>query len=150
LSFERAKSANFLRKLAAALRLQRQADMEKPSRTQTPVSTRPTRLALSRSVLELTAQRLRVIADPTRIALLEALNGGEAGVHELADAIDRPHKTASHHLLLLWRAGVVSRRPEGSMTFYALSDWSAWWVAEQIARWVESCQDEQGAPAPAD
>lgn len=34
------------------------------------------------------------------------------------------------------------------MTLYALSDWSAWWVVEQIARWVQSCQDEQGASAP--
>jgi hypothetical protein len=34
------------------------------------------------------------------------------------------------------------------MTLYAVTDWSAWWLIEQIARWVESCQDEQGASAP--
>ncbi len=110
-------------------------------RTQAPAS-------LPADVVELTAMRLRVIAEPTRIALLEALNDGEAGVQELADAIDRPHKTASHHLQLLWRAGVVARRRQGSVIFYALADWSAWWVVEQIARWVLSCQDEQGASAP--
>ncbi|HEX8752835.1 MAG TPA: metalloregulator ArsR/SmtB family transcription factor [Solirubrobacterales bacterium] len=103
---------------------------------------------LSADAVELTAQRLRVIADPTRIALLEALNDGEAAVQELADQIDRPHKSASHHLNLLWRAGVLSRRQEGTVALYALDDWSAWWVIEQIARWVQSCQDEQGASAP--
>jgi DNA-binding transcriptional ArsR family regulator len=103
---------------------------------------------LPAQVVEMTALRLRVVAEPTRISLLEALNGGEASVQELADMIDRPHKKASHHLLLLWQAGLVSRRREGSVILYALSDWSAWWVVEQIARWVQSCQDEQGASAP--
>jgi DNA-binding transcriptional ArsR family regulator len=113
-----------------------------------PAGRTQARAALPENVVELTAQRLRVIAEPTRISLLEALNVGEAGVQELADQIDRPHRTASHHLILLWRAGLVSRRQEGSMTLYALSDWSAWWVVEQIARWVQTCQDEQGASAP--
>ena len=113
-----------------------------------PAGRTQSRAALPENVVELTAQRLRVIAEPTRISLLEALNAGEAGVQELADQIDRPHKTASHHLNLLWRAGVLSRRQDGTMTIYALSDWSAWWVVEQIARWVQSCQDQQGASAP--
>ncbi len=113
-----------------------------------PAGRTQARASLPEDVVELTAQRLRVMAEPTRISLLEALNAGEAGVQELADRIGLPHKTASHHLLLLWRAGVLSRRREGSMVLYAISDWSAWWVIEQIARWVQSCQDEQGASAP--
>ncbi len=103
---------------------------------------------LGADVIELTAQRLRVIAEPTRIALLEALNCGEAGVQELADRLGLSHQIVSHHLKTLWRAGVLGRRRLGTMTLYAVSDWSAWWVIEQIARWVQSCQDEQGASAP--
>jgi len=103
---------------------------------------------LPQDVVELTAQRLRVMADATRISLLEALNTGEAGVQELADLVGLPHQTASHHLTLLWRAGILARRRVGTMALYSVSDWSAWWVIEQIARWVQSCQDEQGAKAP--
>ena len=88
------------------------------------------------------------MAEPNRIALFEALNTGEAGVQELADLIGLPHQTASHHLNLLWRAGMLARRRVGTTTLYSVSDWSAWWVIEQIARWVQSCQDEQGASAP--
>lgn len=106
------------------------------------------RQPLGTEVVELTAQRLRVIAEPTRISLLEALNVGEAGVQELADQIGLPHQTASHHLNLLWRAGLLGRRRVGVANLYAISDWSAWWVIEQIARCVQSCQDEQGASAP--
>jgi DNA-binding transcriptional ArsR family regulator len=106
------------------------------------------RESLSEQVVELTAQRLRVIAEPNRIALLEALNDGEAGVQELADRVGLPHQNVSHHLTLLHQAGMVSRRREGSTTRYAVIDWSAWWVVEQISRWVQSCLDEQGTQAP--
>jgi DNA-binding transcriptional ArsR family regulator len=108
----------------------------------------PGREPLPEEVVELTAQRLRVMADATRISLLEALNTGEAGVQELADLVGLPHQTASHHLTLLWRAGILARRRVGTMALYSVSDWSAWWVIEQIARWVQSCQDEQSAKAP--
>ena len=105
---------------------------------------------LPRDVVELTAQRLGVMAHPSRIALLELLNDGETGVQELADAVGLTHQIASRHLAILHQAGMLSRRRLGAMTLYAVTDWSAWWVIEQIARWVESCQDEQGASAPAE
>lgn len=130
--------------------LRRRADMEKPSCAQPSVFTRPARAALSRSVLELTAQRLRVIADPTRIALLEALNEGEAGVQELADQVGLLHQTASRNLASLHQAGFLERRREGTSTRYVVADYSAWWVIEQIARWVESCQQERGEAVPSE
>jgi len=99
-------------------------------------------------IVELTAQRLGVMAHPSRIALLELLNDGEAGVQELADVVGLPHQIASRHLAILHQAGMLSRRRLGAMTLYTVTDWSAWWVIEQIARWVESCQDEQGPYAP--
>jgi DNA-binding transcriptional ArsR family regulator len=96
---------------------------------------------LSRRVAELTAERLRVIAERNRIALLEALRDGEAGVQELADRVDLPHQNASHHLGVLWRAGVLNRRREGTVTLYAIEDWSAWWIVEQIAGLVEAGEE---------
>lgn len=100
---------------------------------------------LPEEVVELTAQRLRVMAKAKRIVLLEALGDGEAGVQELADRVGLAHQNASHHLALLWQAGILKRRNEGTMTLYAVSDWSAWWVVEQIAGWVQSCLEEEGA-----
>lgn len=95
---------------------------------------RPVRESLSAEAIEATAARLKLIADPKRIALLEALNDGEAGVQELAERIGTAHQNASYHLAQLYRAGVVERRTEGSLNLYAISDWSAWWVIEQLAR----------------
>lgn len=83
------------------------------------------------------AARLRVVADPVRIALLEALNEGEASVAALAERTGLPHQSASHHLLLLHQAGILGRRREGKLALYSVCDWSAWWVVAQLARSIE-------------
>jgi DNA-binding transcriptional ArsR family regulator len=85
------------------------------------------------------------MAKAQRIALLEALRDGEAAVQELADRVGLAHQNASHHLALLWRAGILSRRREATTTFYAIEDWSAWWVVEQVAGSVQSCLDERAS-----
>lgn len=82
----------------------------------------------------MTADRLRVIADPTRIAILEALNDGPVSVQDLSDRLGLAHKSASHHLQILHQAGVLSRRRAGKLALYAVADYSAWWVVEQLAR----------------
>jgi len=105
----------------------------------------PPREPFSEQTIELTAQRLAVVATARRIALLEALTQGEAGVQELADRVSLPHQNVSHNLTLLWRAGFLARRSECKRTLYAIEDWSAWWVVEQIARLVQSGQDEQAS-----
>ncbi len=97
--------------------------------------------SLSEQAIELTVQRLRVIAEPNRIALLGALNESqEASVQELADRIGATsHQKVSKHLAVLHAAGMVSRRRgEGATVLYALIDWSGWWVIEQIAGMVQS------------
>lgn len=122
-----------------------------PSRSLSPGGGAPAREPLPERVVELTAQRLRSIAKAKSIRLLEALNDdGEAGVQELADRLGLAHQNASHHLSLLWRAGILSRRSEGLATIYAIEDWSAWWVIEQIARLLQSTAGEQSPQAPAE
>lgn len=98
---------------------------------------RPRPQPLAPEAIEATSCRLRVIADPVRLALLEALHGGEGSVADLAERIGLPHQNASHHLLALHQAGVLARRREGKLALYSISDWSAWWVVEQLARSVD-------------
>lgn len=99
---------------------------------------RAARERLPEEVVALTAERLRVIAEPNRIALLEALNEGEATVQELADRLAAPHQKVSKHLAVLYQAGMVRRRREGATVIYALVDWTGWWVVEQIGRCVRA------------
>jgi DNA-binding transcriptional ArsR family regulator len=108
----------------------------------------PARERFPAHIVEMTARRLEAVAKGTKIVLLEALSEGEAGVQELADRAGVTHQNASYHLTSLWREGILTRRSEGSATLYAIEDWSAWWVVEQTARWMQSCQEEQDTPSP--
>ena len=69
---------------------------------------------LSDEVVELIARRLRVIAEPTRIKLLDRLRAQEATVQELSNAVGSTQQNVSKHLGVLADAGIVARRREGS------------------------------------
>lgn len=98
---------------------------------------------LSEPLRALASEYLQALAEPHRMALLEALTGGEASVQELADRVGLPHQNTSHHLAALWRAGILARRAEGAGTLYEIEDWSAWWVVEQISGWLRTRFDER-------
>jgi DNA-binding transcriptional ArsR family regulator len=92
------------------------------------------RKSLTGPLTERIAALLAPLGDPARIALLQAMReGGEVNIQELADEVDIPHRIASHHLTVLHRAGLIVRRREGRQVFYAVEDWSAWWLIEQAA-----------------
>jgi DNA-binding transcriptional ArsR family regulator len=103
---------------------------------------------LTAQIIELTVERLRVVAEANRIALLEALSEGEAGVQELAERVGIPYQNTSHHLILLRQAGILTRRRLGKAYLYAIEDWSAWWVVGQIAGSMRSSPARESKPAP--
>lgn len=99
--------------------------------------------AIPAELAERTADYLRVVAEPSRIGLLAALNTGEASVQDLADAIGASHQRTSKHLAVLRAAGMVRRRREGAEARYSLIDWTGWWVVEQVSRALASDADER-------
>ncbi|MGD9734007.1 MAG: ArsR/SmtB family transcription factor [Solirubrobacterales bacterium] len=89
---------------------------------------------LSEETVESLAAMLRVLADPIRIRLIEALNqGGRATVSALTACLPVTQQNVSHQLGVLHQAGIVSRRREGIWVHYELCDWSGWWLLEQLA-----------------
>jgi DNA-binding transcriptional ArsR family regulator len=82
--------------------------------------------ARTRMVSEGTAERLaelfKVLADPTRVRILSALQHGELCVCDLAAAISASQSAVSHQLRLLRVARLVKVRREGKMAFYSLDD----------------------------
>lgn len=81
---------------------------------------------------EVIAQRLRVIGDPTRIRLLDALRQEELSVGQLAVLLDTSQQNASKHLGTLLQAGIVSRRKAATTALYAIADESVFVMCEQI------------------
>jgi DNA-binding transcriptional ArsR family regulator len=94
------------------------------------------RQPLSPDAIESVAAWLRVIAEPTRIRLMEILNAGSSSVQGLASQLGTSRPNISKHLGVLHQAGIVRRRKVGNHTLYELVDWSGWWMVEQASTTV--------------
>lgn len=78
--------------------------------------------SLNGKTLELIAERFRVLGDPVRLRLLQALEAGEKSVAELVEVTGASQANVSKHLQLLLKAGVVQRRREGLFSYYSIRD----------------------------
>jgi DNA-binding transcriptional ArsR family regulator len=74
------------------------------------------------SLHEFKAEIFRALAHPTRIAIVEALSGGERGVTALVDLLSIEQANLSQHLGVLRAKRVVSARKAGNQVYYALRD----------------------------
>jgi DNA-binding transcriptional ArsR family regulator len=83
-------------------------------------------------LVELIAERFRVMGEPARIRLLDRLRDGEATVQELTDAVGGSQQNVSKHLGVLHQAGIVSRRKDGVRVYYAIADPSVFTLCEQV------------------
>lgn len=89
---------------------------------------------LSEDAIESLAAILRILGDPTRIKLIETLNGrGRVTVGALSSSLPLTRQAVSRQLGVLHQAGLVRRRREGMWVQYELADWTGWWVVEQLA-----------------
>lgn len=77
---------------------------------------------LQEEVHSLHAQLCQGLADPKRILILYALDGAPHRVTDLAEALDIPQPTVSHHLKILRNRGLVTVEREGTAAYYSLTD----------------------------
>lgn len=68
------------------------------------------------------AETFRVLGDPTRVRILDALSHGELCVCDLAALVSMSESAVSHQLRLLRNLRLVRPRRDGRMVFYALDD----------------------------
>jgi DNA-binding transcriptional ArsR family regulator len=66
------------------------------------------------------ADRFRLLAEPTRLRLLDLLRDGERSVGDLVDALALSQPGVSKHLRALREAGLVRVRPEAQKRWYGL------------------------------
>jgi DNA-binding transcriptional ArsR family regulator len=85
----------------------------------------------------------RVLGDPTRVRILDALSRAELCVGDLAARLGVTESAVSHQLRLLRNTRVVRARREGRMIFYALDDKHVLSLFRQGLRHVQ----EGGRPA---
>ncbi len=77
---------------------------------------------MSPRAVESLADTFRVLGDPTRVRILDALSGGELCVCDIASLVGISESAVSHQLRLLRGMRLVRPRREGRQVFYALDD----------------------------
>ena len=87
---------------------------------------------LPEPLIELVAQRFRVLGEPMRIKLLDRLREGDATVGELQQALGASQQNVSKHLGILYDAGMVSRSKDGNHTRYSISDPGVFELCDQV------------------
>ncbi len=73
-------------------------------------------------VIDLIADRFRVLAEPARLRILNTLMGGELTVSDLVKETGLNQANVSKHLRVLRAAGYVDRRKAGLYAFYTIAD----------------------------
>jgi len=68
------------------------------------------------------AEICKVLTDPRRLMLIDALRPGERPVGELAGAVGLSLANVSQHLAVLRHAGLVDTRRAGTFIYYRLSE----------------------------
>ena len=63
---------------------------------------------------------LQILADPTRLCIVEMLRGGERSVNDIVKGVAIDQSGVSRHLRILQQARFVRVRPEGQKRFYSL------------------------------
>jgi DNA-binding transcriptional ArsR family regulator len=76
----------------------------------------------SPEILEQVAGRFKVLAEPLRLQLLNALRDRERTVSDLVEHTGAGQANVSRHLALLHRSGLVGRRKEGLNVYYSIAD----------------------------
>jgi DNA-binding transcriptional ArsR family regulator len=83
-------------------------------------------------LIELIAERFRVLGEPMRIRLMDAMYNGEATVSELQEATGASQQNVSQHLGVLLRAGIVAREKRGNYSVYSLADPSMFALCDAV------------------
>jgi DNA-binding transcriptional ArsR family regulator len=86
------------------------------------MSTAKTNHFLSKDQLEQVALLFRMLGEPMRLRILQAVCCKPRTVNEIVDAVDATQANVSKHLALLATAGILARRKDGQRVFYGMKD----------------------------
>lgn len=92
------------------------------------------RINLADRMTEAIARIFRTLGEPYRLRFLNALKSGEKTVGELVEVLEGNQPNVSKHLQILYRAGLASRRREGTSIYYRVESQMVFHLQDIIAR----------------
>jgi DNA-binding transcriptional ArsR family regulator len=94
--------------------------------------TAPTPHPLPEALVDLIAQRFRVLGEPMRVRLLDALRDGPMTINELTLKLGATQQNVSKHVGVLTQAGLVGRRKDGNRVHCFVADESVFDLCEMV------------------
>ena len=93
---------------------------------------------LPTDALDLVAARFRVLGEPIRIRILEALQSGEKSIGELVDAVGSTQPNVSKHVRILYESGLVGRRQAGTAVYCFVADPAVFELCDAVCSSIET------------
>jgi len=104
--------------------------------------------SLADPIADLAPEQARLLfkafADPVRLAVVQALAGGERCVCELTSELNLAQSRLSFHLRVLRDAGLIASREQGRWVYYRLSPEAI----SALQRWLAALAQRCQRPAP--
>lgn len=83
-------------------------------------------------VVQQVAEYFSLLSEPMRLRLLHLLREEEKCVQELVEATHTSQANVSKHLKVMWQAGILSRRSEGTCAYYRVEDHMIFELCNQV------------------
>lgn len=100
---------------------------------------------LDERALEKVAAYFKLLAEPTRLKVLNTLRDGEHNVGELCEQLGCSHANVSKHLAQLAQAGIVAREMRGTAAYYTIADPNIYALCDLVCGLVAGRLEEQAA-----
>ncbi len=98
---------------------------------------------MANDLLELKANVLKALGQPTRLKILELLRNGERCVCEIFPAIKEEQSNVSRHLALMKSVGILASRKQGQMVHYRVRDPQVFKLLDSANALLKSHVDER-------
>ena len=82
--------------------------------------------------LELKAEVLKALAQPTRLKILECLRGGERCICEIIPAVGGEQSNISRHVSLMQKSRLVTTRKDGVKVMVKVTDPKIFAILDQV------------------
>ncbi len=98
---------------------------------------------MEKRVLELKAEFLKVLAQPTRLKILECLRNGEKCICEIVPEINGEQSNVSRHISLMQKSHLVKTRRDGVRVMVKVMDPEIFNILDRVSKILKEQLKEQ-------
>jgi DNA-binding transcriptional ArsR family regulator len=99
--------------------------------------------SMEERLLELKAEVLKVLAQPTRLKILELLRNGERCICEIVPAINGEQSNISKHISLMQKCHLITTRKDGVKVMVNVKDPRVFEILDKVGAILKSQMKEQ-------